>query len=288
MRRVEIVLSKEAFAPGERIDGKVVSICDRSFDCNRVTLSLRGEEMSRIVHGSGKSSHVHMEKKEHISEEMELLGPCEVPEGENACEFSLVLPEHLPASFAGTYSHIEYVMKANIEISRALDQGCKKMIFVQRTLPPLIPSENKGVIEQDGTPIVSVELEKDIVQPGQILPVRFMVSGDQKFRAVRMQIITRESVAPNGNHAQYDNALVEAYRRKEDINQETWNEIALEVPLHCIPPFKTDLIDFTYWLKATLDIAWQFDKVLFMPLRFSLEYREPDDSEGHMKPKFWS
>jgi sporulation-control protein spo0M len=287
MRRVEIVLSKEAFAPGERIDGKVVSICDKSFNCNRVTLALHGEEMSRIVHGSGKSSHVHMEKREHINEELELLGPCEVPEGDNVCDFSLVLPEHLPACFAGMYSHIEYVMKANIEIPRALDQGCRKTIYVQHTVLPLTPSENKGVIEHDGTPIVSVELEKDIVQPGQLLPVRFMVSGDQKFRAVRMQIITRESVAPNGNHAQYDSSLAEVYRRKVDIDPESWNEIALGVPLRCAPPFKTDLIDFTYWLKATLDIAWQLDKVLFMPLRFSLETHELDDGAGHTKLKPW-
>ncbi len=287
MRIIEIVLSRDVFAPGGRIDGKVVSMCDKSFNCNRVTLALQGEEMSRIVHGSGKSRHVHTEKREHMNEQLELLGSCEVPEGENACDFSLVLPEHLPASFAGTYSHIEYILKANIEISRALDQGCKKAIYVQHTVPPLMPSEDRGVIEQDGTPIVSVELEKDIVQPGQLLPVRFMVSGDQKFRAVRMQIITRESVAPNGNHAQYDTALAEVYRRKEDIDLESWNEIALGVPLRCTPPFKTDLIDFAYWLKATLDIAWQLDKVLFMPLRFSLESHQLDDSEGQTKVKPW-
>ncbi len=281
------MLSKEAFAPRERIDGKVVSMCDKSFSCNRVTLALHGEEMSRVVHGSGKSRHVHTEKREHMNEQLELLGPSEFSEGENACDFSLVLPEHLPASFAGTYSHIEYILKANIEISRALDQGCKKAIYVQRTVPPLMPSEDRGVIEQDGTPIVSVELEKDIVQPGQLFPVRFMVSGDREFRAVRMQVITRESVSPNGNHAQHDSPLAEVYRRKEDISPESWNEISLGVPLRCTPPFQTDLIGFAYWLKVTLDIAWQFDKVLFMPLRFSLENHELDDGEGRMKLKPW-
>lgn len=281
MRSVDIVLSKDDFVPGDRIDGMVVCKCDKSFNCNRVTLVLHGEEMSRVVHGAGKNTRVHMETREHVHQELELLGPCQVQEGDNSYEFSVVLPPDLPGSFSGYYSHVEYSIKANFEISWAYDEWSKKVLNVEFIPQYLISIEERKSAEHDGVPSISIEVGNDLLRPGQTFSLRFMIPGNPKFRGVRVQLLTRESVAPHGNSAEYDTTLAEVYHPKEEIAEETWTETVLEVPTRCPPPFKTDLIELTYWLKVTLDIPWRIDESLFMPLRFSIEGHEADVDTIH-------
>lgn len=264
------MLPGEDFTPGDCIVGTVVCMCDKSFNCNRVTLVLHGEEISRVVHGSGKSRHVHKERREHVNQELELSGPCEVPEGDSSYEFSVFLPSDLPGSFTGLYGNIEYTIKANVEISRALDKQSKKVINVRVVPPPPVSKGDRMTLERDGVSILTVEVENGVLRPGQAFPLRFLLSGSPRFRGVRVQIITRESVAPQGVRTEHETAIAEAYYLKEEIPEETWIETVLEVPTACPPPFKTELIELAYWLKVTLDIPLRTDQTLFMPLHFSI------------------
>ena len=267
MRAVGIALSREVFAPGDCIDGQVVVQSDKPFNCGHLSVGLCGEEMSRVVHGGGEDSHVHKEKRTHIDYRLPLWGPGEMPAGEGRFDFSFILPSGIPPSYAGAHASISYVLKTNVDIPRAFDLNCSRSVQVVWVGSPIVRERKTGIIEHAGVRVLYIEVESDLIGPGVDIPLRFILSGEAKCRGIRLQILSCESVAPEGCSKTSENIVSDSYYRVDEIHPGLWAEHLFTMDAHLPPPFMTELIELTYSLKVTLDIPWGPDEQISIPLR---------------------
>jgi len=267
MRAAGIALPREDFTPGECVDGQVVVQNDKQFNCSRVSISLFGEEMSRIVHGGGEDSHVHKEKRTHIDYQLPLWGPGQIPAGESRFDFSLILPSGLPPSYAGPHGNISYVLKAKVEIPRSFDLNSSRSVQVVWVGSPAVGERKTGIIERAGVRVLYVEVESDIIGPAADIPVRFILGGEAKCRGIRLQILSCEAVAPEGCSKTSESVVAESYYRVDEIHPGLWAEHLFRMDSRLPPTFRTELIELTYQLKVILDIPWGPDQAISIPFR---------------------
>jgi hypothetical protein len=267
MRDAEIVLAGGDYAPGECVDGQIVVRNDKPFKCNRVDVSLFGQEVSRVEHGSGEDRHVHEERRTHINYAMPLWGPGEVPAGETRFDFSFILPMGIPPTYAGWHGSVTYVLKGKVEMPRAFDLNPSKSIQVAWLPQPAIAERRTESIEHAGIHAMYIEVENDIIGPGVSIPLRFILYGEAKCRGIRLQILRCEAVAPEGCSEKREGTVDEAYYRRDDLHLNLWTLHVFSVHGNLPPPFKSELIQLEYKLKVTLDIPWGADEAISIPLR---------------------
>ncbi|MFX1472039.1 MAG: hypothetical protein ACFFBM_06005 [Promethearchaeota archaeon] len=274
-------MPKEEYSPGERVEGYAIVVCDDDFDCESVNLVFSCTEQSRVVVGSGKHRRVFLEKFEYFSQHLELLNQSSVMEGETRLEFAFEIPKESVSSFEGVFSWIRYEIKGKIEVRWALDPKTKRRIVV--TAPPSKSVELEQTMIQkeianEGIHLLRVELESDTIRRGDYIRFRYLVGSDMNIRGVRAELILRESVSPKGRDTNYDNEMDQQYWEEYKILRESWVDVAVKTGEEWPEAFKSELIEYLYILKVTLDIPWRLDKSIEIPLKLRRDIMEDEFS----------
>ena len=279
MRKISLNLEKKTYLPGDHIEGLVTVSTDEYFECNRVVLSIKGLEQSRVVRGSGKSRTVYLERKHHIDEQIELVGSTGIQAGETRFPFSFVLPRNIPGSFEGTYGKIEYKLEAKVEISWATDPKAKQKIEI--VTKQEMPNEQSvhANLDNNGARPLSVQLSSDLVRLGRNFPIKLMVSSEVKIRGVRVELVYHEFVSPKGRKATKKQTLAKLRFKELELPREMWIDATIGTQGEWLQPFKTELIETYYKLKVTLDIAWRLDKTIWIPLKITHELSQNDEKD---------
>lgn len=197
-----------------------------------------------------------------------------MPEGESAFGFSFIVPWGIPGTYQGTHGNITYLLEAEVDIPWSLNLQCSRPVFVTWAAPPVAAERRTEAISHEGVAVVRIELESDLIEPGLGIVVRFVVSPDVKCRGLRLQILDYEMVAPHGVKATTERTVAEAYYRLEDLHPGLWSQHIFTTDWSLCPSFRSELIDFTHCLKASLDIAMGFDEGAALPLRSAAYYRD--------------
>ncbi|MFW9802855.1 MAG: hypothetical protein ACFFFC_09400 [Candidatus Thorarchaeota archaeon] len=281
MREISIHLPKEEYSPGERVEGHAIVVCDDDFDCESVNLVFSCTEQSRVVVGSGKHRRVFLEKFEYFAYYLEIFNQSTVMEGETRFEFAFELPKESVSSFEGTYSWIRYEIKGKIEVKWALDPKTERRIVV--TAPPKESVELEQTmiqkeISNEGRHLLRVELDSDTVRRGDYIRFRYLVGSDTNIRGVRAELILREKVSPQGRDTNNDNEMDQQYWEEDKILRESWVDVTVKTGEEWPEAFKSNLIDYLYILKITLDIPWRLDKSIEIPLKLRREARQDEFS----------
>ena len=279
MRKISLNLEKKTYFPGDRIEGFVTVSTDEYFECNRVVLSIKGQERSRVVRGSGDTRRVYLEKKQHINERIELVGSTGIQAGDTNFPFSFVLPENIPHSFQGTYGRVEYKLEAKVEVSWAIDPKTRKKFAVGRKHEMPIAHSVSTNLDDDDAGLLSVQLSSDVIHLGSDYPIKLMVSSEAKMRGVRVELIYHEFVSPKGHKATKKQTLVKLYLAELELPRQMWINATIGTQNEWLQPFKSELIETYYKLKVTLDIAWRIDKTIWIPLKITHELRQNDEED---------
>ena len=279
MRKVSLNLEKKTYLPGDRIEGFVTVSTEEYFECNRVVLSIKGLEQSRVVRGSGKSRTVYLERKHHIDEQIEFVSSTSIQAGETNFPFSFVLPRNIPGSFEGTYGKIEYKLEAKVEISWATDPKARQKIAI--VTKQEMPNEQSvhANLDNNGARPLSVQLSSDLVRLGRNYPIKLMVSSEAKIRGVRVELVHHEFVSPRGHKATKRQTLAKLLFKELELPREMWIDATIGTQGEWLQPFKTELIETYYKLKVTLDIAWRLDKTIWIPLKITHELSQNDEKD---------
>ncbi len=270
MRKIEIQLNEEPLLPGGKVEGYVLVTCDDDFQCERLYVSLIGEEKSEIVIHTGKVTIVYREDREHINVVTEFAESAMIPMGESRYEFSFTLPSDIPGSYKGSYGLIKYTLEAQAEISWARDLKFKiepSVGFKQNLDLESTPQPKSGFVDDEGTTILKVETGKDPVSLGDNVDFRFLVDRDTKMRGVRAELLRLEHVEPKGHTADSKKTLAESYFSDEEIRRDSWIESSIPTDLTWTESFTTELIDYSHILKITIDVARRRDKAIEIPIR---------------------
>ncbi|MFX1439051.1 MAG: hypothetical protein ACFFFD_02300 [Promethearchaeota archaeon] len=274
-------MPKEEYSPGERVEGYAIVVCDDDFDCESVNLVFSCTEQSRVVVGSGKHRRVFLEKFEYFSQHLELLNQSSVMEGETRLEFAFEIPKESVSSFEGVFSWIRYEIKGKIEVKWALDPKTKRRIVVTAPLSKSVELEQTMIqkeIANEGIHLLRVELESDTIRRGNYIRFRYLVGSDMNIRGVRAELILRESVSPKGRDTNYDNEMDQQYWEEYKILRESWVDVAVKTGEEWPEAFKSELIEYLYILKVTLDIPWRLDKSIEIPLKLRRDIMEDEFS----------
>ncbi len=267
MRKISLNLEEKTYLPGDPIEGFATVSTNEYFECNRVVLSIKGQERSRVVRGSGDTRHVYLEKRQHIDERIVLVGSTGMPAGETNFPFSFVLPRNIPGSFQGTYGKIEYKLEAKVEISWAIDPKAKQKITIGTKQE--MPNEQSvyANLDDDGARLLSVQLSSDLVRLGRDYPIKLMVRSEAKIRGVRVELVYYEFVSPKGCKATRKQTLAKLFLEELELPREMWIDATICTQGEWVQPFKSELIETYYELKVTLDIAWRIDKTIWITLK---------------------
>jgi len=279
VREITLHLPKTDYSPGEHVEGHAVILCDEDFDCESVNLVFSCMEQSRVVVGSGKHRRVYLEQHDYFEQFLELLSQSRVLEGETRFEFAFKIPEESVSSFEGTFSWIRYMIKGKIEVKWALDPKAEQNIVV--VAPPqqhLVMEEAmiQKEIGKEGIHLLRVEVESDIIRRGNDFRFRFLVGSEANFRGVRVELVRRENVAPQGRETSYDNEMDLQYWEEYRLHRESWVDVTVKTDKEWPEAFKSELIECVYMLKVTLDIRWRLDKSIEVPLKLSTDSREDE------------
>jgi hypothetical protein len=272
-------LPREEYVPGERVEGYAIVVCDNDFDCESVNLVFSCTEQSRVVVGSGKHRRVYLEKFEHFSQDLELLNQSNVMEGETRFEFAFEIPKESVSSFEGVFSWIRYEFKGKIEVKWALDPKTEQRIVVTASPKKSVELEQTMIqreITDEGIHLLRVELENDTVRRGDYIRFRYLVGNDANIRGVRAELILRERVSPQGRDTNNDSEMDQQYWEEYRVLRESWVDVAVKSGDEWPEAFKSELIEYSYLLKVTLDIPWRLDKSIEVPLKL---YRTADEDE---------
>jgi hypothetical protein len=173
MKEIAIELSKEAYLPGERIEGAVKLSIDKPVSARSVKLLFAGSERTRITRSHGKTSSTYREKNTMVKEAIILHSPAyendmELEPGNYVFEFDFVLPEYALPSYSGRHVTIGYNLKANVDVPWWFDIDAKRPVYVFRSRDPLgllqkpvrFASNNYSFM-QSNKPSFLVELRKN-------------------------------------------------------------------------------------------------------------------------------
>jgi len=279
LKKISLHLEKKTYLPGDRIEGLVTVSTDEYFECNRVVLSIKGQERSRVVRGSGDTRRVYLEKKQHIDERIELVGSTGIQAGETNFPFSFLLPRNIPGSFEGTYGKIEYKLEAKVEISWATDPKARQEITIGTKQE--MPNEQSVYtnLDDNGARPLSVQLSSDMIRLGCDYPIKLMVSSEPKIRSVRIELVYHEFVSPRGHKATKKQTLAKLFFKELELPREMWIDATISTQGEWLQPFKSELIETYYKLKVTLDIAWRLDKTIWIPLKITHELSQNDEKD---------
>ncbi|MFX1544477.1 MAG: hypothetical protein ACFFCR_15830, partial [Promethearchaeota archaeon] len=133
-------------------------------------------------------------------------------------------------------------------------------------------------IANEGIHLLRVELESDTIRRGDYIRFRYLVGSDMNIRGVRAELILRESVSPKGRDTNYDNEMDQQYWEEYKILRESWVDVAVKTGEEWPEAFKSELIEYLYILKVTLDIPWRLDKSIEIPLKLRRDIMEDEFS----------
>jgi hypothetical protein len=276
VREISVFLGRDTYNPGDRVDGSVVLLCDESFDCNSVNVQFVGKERSRVVTGSGKHRRVYVEEIELVDQFLELKQESTIQEGESRFEFAFQMPQDALASYTGTHGHIQYAIRAKVEVSWALDPKMEVQIPVMTETPTLQPVSLRDSLIEDEKRLLEVDVPRDVVNPGAPMKLEVRLTDEIDFRGLRCEILHEERVAPEGKEERYRMELAESYTEEFRLPRHVPIEIEMQTKDSWPRAFQSALITCTYILKVTLDIAWKLDKVIEVPLRYGRTEKEDD------------
>ena len=270
MRFVDIKFSEREARPGGIISGVVVVDTDKTFECNRVVLKIKGKEKTELGSGDSKIT----DEVILVNRRITLCETLEVPCGRSEFPFTFTLEEGLPPTYSGYSGWIEYSVEAVVEMNWTLDPKMTRRFRVLPISPDYIPElDGYNPVNKDEDKL-HIELQSDILRINKGIPVRFMVEEHSRVNGVRLELRRSESVRCAGSKGTHDDtqkrrfipfSLEDFNSWQEEIVGEGWRRV----------PFRSKLITTTYFLKVTLETRWALDPYIKIPVRISGE--KPDE-----------
>jgi hypothetical protein len=182
------------------------------------------------------------------------------------------------------HGSIRYELRAKAQVSRAPDVETRVPVTVLWTAPAFSSEAVSVPLTEGESEILVAEVPNDVIEPSGRFSARVMMRADVKMRGIRVELIYRESVWPDGNNTTHETSLAQVFIPKEEMHYQSWQDVMLELPANLPIPFRSELIETSYHLKITIDIPLMSDKSVFIPLKLG----KADDTQREIDELFES
>lgn len=266
---MEIITTKTQYKAGEAVEGHVIVKCDDDFKHNGIRLTFKGREHSRIVVSHGKTSSVHTDEDVYFDETVYLEEAGIMQIGEKRLPFFFKFPADLDGlltSYSGRNGWIEYTLEAVVEITRARDPKEKKILDFRQTFDKPSPQTKRGYAEDDGYPVLDVELSEDVFCLGDPIHLRFRVANNVKIREVRVELNSNEIVHAGRYKRNSRKKLAKQSLDDDYVQRDLWMEAQIQTDESMQTTFNRSIIRNEVRVKVTLNIPWGRDKSVTIPI----------------------
>ncbi|MHA2148510.1 MAG: hypothetical protein ACXAAN_07695 [Candidatus Thorarchaeota archaeon] len=269
MRFVDIKFSQRNAHPGDSISGIVVLETDKTFECNRVILKVKGKERTEMGSGDSKITDEYY----HVRGMITLSEATEIPFGKSEFPFKFKLDKGLPPTYSGYYGWVEYSVEAVVEMDWTIDPKLTRRFRVLPVHPAYIPELNGYDPKNQDINELHVELQSDVLRMKQGIPIRFMVDENSRVTGVRLEVRRREYAKCRKSERTHDVTVRkkfiplstnEFHRWREEIVGEGWRRV----------PFQSKLLKTEYMLKVVLEMKWELDP--FVTYRIKISGEKPE------------
>lgn len=265
MRSVDIVFDSRRILPGETLTGNVVVKTDREFECNRVVLKVVSKERTEV--GSGDNRHT--DEKRLVSRVFRISEGRLIQEGTTSFPFSYNVPKGLPPTFKGYYGYIEHTVEGVVEVDWAIDPKMKCEFRVIQHRPPYLPEIIDEKIISKCNEGLHVQLNENCIRIDSGITVRFKVDDRKRMQGVRFEIRKREDAKCGWRDVDNSRTIRRKYHELNPDDWGRWKEIQIGEDWQYHIPFKSLLFHVSYHLKVTLEIGWDMDPEIIIPLIIS-------------------
>jgi hypothetical protein len=277
-------MEKKQYKAGETVEGHVIVRCDDDFKHNGIRLTFKGREHTRIVVSHGKTTSVHTDEYVYFDETVYLEKAGIMPVGEKRMPFLFQFPddpEGILNSYSGRNGWIEYTLEAVVEISRARDPKEKLVLDFRQTFDKPGPLTKRGYAEDDGSPVLDVELSDNTFCLGDLIPVRIRVAQDVKIREVRVEMNSNETVHAGRYKRNSRKKLAKQSLDDDYVQRGLWMDTQIQTDASMQTTFNRAIIRNAVSIKVTLNIPWARDKSVVIPINLGFcsdkSERETDD-----------
>lgn len=269
MRDVEIITTKTQYKAGDAVEGQVVVKCDDDFKHNGIRITFKGREHTRIVVSHGKHSHTYTEEHVYFDETVYLEEAGEMQPGEKVLEFRFLFPEDheiMISSYGGRNGWVEYTLEAVVERSLAIDPKEKVLLDFRQTMSKARPQLFRSYAEEDGYPVLDVEIDGTTFCIGDSIPLKFRVAQDVKIREVRAELSSNEEVHAHKHKRRSKRTMLKKKLDDDYVQKDRWMDVTLETDESMLPSFDRPIVRNIVKVKVTLNIPWSRDKHVEIPI----------------------
>ncbi|MDP2907561.1 MAG: arrestin family protein [Nanoarchaeota archaeon] len=298
MSKLELILNKETYKPGEKIEGSLLLELKKDTKVRDVVINVYGNEHTHITrtHGSVKNQHTvtHTEDVEVIDESQSLIGQFDktyqldpyaksktttLPAGQHNFKFSFQLPNDATPTYDGSNAEVNYEISAKVDIPWKFDIKTEQDLYLtpadalEETTTSLQVDEKSGsnVLPQILSPDINMTLylnKKDLIR-GQDVEGKIVITNNSG-KAIRNILVDLYA----NEHAE-----AEGYTEDSTVMQKSWKipvtyadlnyfeqTFKFSVPSDAMPTIEKTYFDIEWYLTVGLDVAKAKDLEVEVPV----------------------
>ncbi len=287
MSKLEIILNKETYKPGEKVEGNLMLELTKNTKVRDIIVSVYGNEHTHITrtHGSGKNSHTvtYTEDFDIIDESQSLLGQFDktyqldpyakgkktvLPSGQHNFKFSFTLPNDATPTYNGEHAEVDYEISAKVNVPWWFDVKTKKDLCMVPADALEETTSSMQINEKSGSKILPQILSPDINMTMHLSKTEF----------ARGENIEGKVIVTNNSGKTVRNLLIdlyanehaeaEGYTEDSTVMQKSWKipvtysdlnyfeqTFKFSVPSDAMPTIEKTYFDIEWYLTVGLDVA---------------------------------
>lgn len=298
MSKLEIMLNKEVFKPGEKVDGSLVLELTKNIKVKDAIVAIYGNEHTHITRTRSCGKHTqtvtYTEDAEIIDESQKLISQFDktyqldpyskgkktvLPTGQHVFKFSFQLPDDATPAYDGEHAEVNYEISAKIDTPWWFDLKGEKKFYVipgdkqvQEMTKKLIQKKSSNsLLPQMLSPDVDlkVELENAELKREEYIKGKVIVinKSGKEIRNILLELYANEHAKAEGYT---EDSEVMAQSLKIPVNQPELNyfeqSFKFLIPKDATPTLEGTYFSIDWYFRVGLDIAKAKDLEIETPI----------------------
>ena len=266
MNKIEIVLPRKVFIPGDVVDGKVVLSCYKPFKSRKGIFEIVGmltyTYTELKVKGKGKLSTKKTEKSGILHQASSVFAEnVEFDKGKHEYKFQFQLPDDIKPSYSGLAVTIVYSIGTSLEMSRLSKITDTTTIDI---LHPIMEYPDDAIEEADpeyAEKSIRIRMNSQKHNIGESINFDYRVETDEKFKLLRVEIEHAEN-----SDRDRKKILLKREIPSEEITHHKWNKIVVRSSNKFPPTITSGEMKSKLTLKVTIVKNLAVNKTVKIPL----------------------
>jgi len=282
MKKLEILIGKQIYEPGDNVEGKAILRIDKPTKIRNIRLQVIGLEKTSVTVSHGKYSTTYYGKNYIINLKRNLENKNELQPGEHQYPINFQIPKNALPTYSGINAEVFYIIKVRADVPLWFDVKTQKRFRVlynidtisqleksiattSKHFPKLLEGAriSSGFFSDDKPrPGFLIELDKNTFLAGETIIGRITINNptQKKLRKVDVLLRAKEFANAQGHRR---HVTADKHKAKIDINELIEgipSKFEIKIPKKVRTSYCGFISRCNWFLEFNLDIALAFDE----------------------------